>query len=361
VGDAVSEVNLLFITYKVDETDSLVGFVAGWLRAVAARVAQVEVICLAQGPATLPGNVHVHSLGKERGASKLRQALAFWRAARRARADAVFCQFSPIFVFAIAPFAKLRGWPILLWYTHRHVDLKLRVAMALVDRVLTASPESFRLASPKVRVIGHGLDTDRFSPGKTAGGTPARKMILAVGRIAPIKHYEMLIEAARILIQEQRRDDLEFLIVGDVEGQVPAGYAEGLRRQAAEAGLEGLLRFCGRVPHNEVVDYYRRAAVTVNLCPTGGLDKAVLEGMAAGRPTLVRNCSFAPLLGVEAERLLASDGEVGEVAERLARLLDTPEADRVALGLRLRNRVVAEHSQERLAGRLVAEVQACRR
>ena len=353
--------NLLFITYKVDETDSLVGFVAGWLRALAARVERLDVICLAQGPASLPDNVRVHSLGKERGAGKLRQAVEFWRAARRIQADVVFCQFSPIFVIAIAPFAKLRGWPILLWYTHRHVDLKLRLATALADRVLTASPESFRLASPKVRVVGHGMDTERFAPATEVATTNAGKIVLAVGRIAPIKHYEMLIEAARILVREQGRAEVEFLIVGDVEGPVPAGYAEGLRHQAAEAGLEGRLRFCGRVPHGEVVDYYRRAAVTVNLCPTGGLDKAVLEGMAAGRPALVRNSSFAALLGQDAELLLAPDGDVRAVAERLVRLLDMPEAERAALGLRLRQRVVAEHSLERLADRIAAEAQACRR
>ena len=155
--------------------DPLVGFVTGWLEALAARVAQVDVICLARGPASLPDNVRVHSLGKERGAGKLAQALAFYRAAWRLRPDVVFCQFSPIFVLAIAPVAMLRGWPILLWYTHRHVDLKLRLASALARRVLTASPESYRLGGPKMRVIGHGIDTRRFAPVETSEVLPTAR------------------------------------------------------------------------------------------------------------------------------------------------------------------------------------------
>jgi glycosyltransferase involved in cell wall biosynthesis len=200
-------VNLLVITPAVDAADPLVGFVAGWLGALAARLGRVDVICLAQGQAALPANVAVHSLGKERGAGKVAQAVEFYRAALRLKPDVVFCQFSPIFVIAIAPLAKLRGWPVVLWYTHRHVDFKLRLASALADRIVTASPESYRLGGPKVRVIGHGIDTDRFSPGETSEvfktsevSKAARNTVLAVGRIAPIKNYEMLIRAAAQIV-----------------------------------------------------------------------------------------------------------------------------------------------------------------
>ncbi|MBI3763491.1 MAG: glycosyltransferase family 4 protein [Chloroflexi bacterium] len=342
--------NLLVVTYKVDQADSLVGFAVGWLNALAARLDHLDVICLARGPAQLRENITVHSLGKERGARKLAQAIEFYRVALRARADVVFCQFSPIFVVAIAPIAKLRGWPTVLWYTHRHVDLKLRIATALADRVVTASPESFGLASSKVRVIGHGIDTERFAPDESGLADPTRlKTILAVGRIAPIKNYEMLIEAASRITRQ--RADAEFVVAGGVQAKGLEDYFDGLKAMAVERGLGDRFRFIGSVPHGEVPELYRRATVSVNLCPTGGMDKAVLEGLAAGVPVVVCNRSFAPLLGDE--RLLVPEGDAAALAERLNTMLDTPESQRKEWGNRLRERVQAEHGLERFAIRII--------
>src|SRR6185503_12126984 len=136
---------LLYVTYKVDAHDSLVGYVAGWINGLAAFMEQVEVICLAAGPASLADNVRIHSLGKERGAGRLARAVNFQRTlwGLRASVDVVFCQFSPEYVLAVAPLAKWKRWPIALWYTHRHVSWRLRLAANLADRIVTASPESF--------------------------------------------------------------------------------------------------------------------------------------------------------------------------------------------------------------------------
>lgn len=343
--------NLLVITYKVDESDSLVGFVAGWLNALAARLAQIDVICLAHGPAQLRDNLRVQALGPGGGASSVARAFEFYRLALGLRADVVFCQFSPIFVIAIAPIARARGWPIVLWYTHRHVDLKLRLAVALADRVVTASPESFRLASPKVLVIGHGIDTERFRPAPSPPGDAARKTVLAVGRIAPIKNYETLIEAAGQIVSQ--RADVDFLVAGGVQAAGLDAYFDGLRALAAKRELAERFRFLGPLPHGDMPDLYRRAAIAVNLCPTGGLDKAVLEGLAAGVPTVLCNRSFAPLLGDEAEQALIPEGDAAALAGRLNALLEAPDRDRMEIASKLRERVVAQHGLEGLADRLV--------
>ncbi|MCI0566487.1 hypothetical protein L0Y46_04825, partial [bacterium] len=42
---------------------------------------------------------------------------------------------------------------------------------------------------------------------------------------------------------------------------------------------------------------YWESDLNVNLCPTGGIDKAVLEGMAAGIPTVVANEAYRPIYG----------------------------------------------------------------
>ncbi len=235
---------ILFITYKVDESDSLVGFVVGWLNALAAHASRVEVICLASGPAQLQPNVRVHSLGTQPGAGKPAQALAFYRVALGLKVDVVFCQFSPEFVMAIAPLAKLRRWPVALWYTHRHAGLALRIATRLADRVLTASPESFRLRTPKLRVIGHGISTTRFAPSAAPALPGARRLVLAVGRIAPVKNYELLIAAAQRVTAVHA--DVDFVVAGGAHAPGMQAYLGQLQALAAEARWAAAFSLSGR-------------------------------------------------------------------------------------------------------------------
>jgi glycosyltransferase involved in cell wall biosynthesis len=333
--------HLLFITQKVDRADWLLGFTHGWLRSLAARVERLTVICLAQGETDLPSNVKVISLGKERGVSRIGRALRFVRilAATIGEADGVFAHMSPVFAIAAAPFAKRRRLPLVLWYTHRNVDFKLRLATALCDSVVTASPESFQLRTSKVRVLGHGIDPAQFAPMPAAGGVP---LILAVGRLSPIKRYELLIEAVKKI--QARGIEVRCVIAGG-DPFDSRTYGESLRALAGEA-----VEFVGAVPHERIAEWYRRSAVTVNLCPTGGLDKAVLEAMLCARPVVVTNHTFAPLLGAEGAAWLAVE-KAEAVATVLISVLSDPTSQQKAKAIRLR--AVAAHSLNGLTDRLV--------
>ena len=50
---------LIYITYKVDATDSLVGHSVGWINELAVSMESIEVICLATGQADLAKNVRL--------------------------------------------------------------------------------------------------------------------------------------------------------------------------------------------------------------------------------------------------------------------------------------------------------------
>lgn len=347
--------NLLYITYRVDPADTLVGYVVGWLRLLAAHADSLHVICLHAAPALdLPANVHVHSLEKGRGG---RWAVwgRFFRTvwSLRRAVNLVFAQFSPEYLLAAAPFALLFRWPLTLWYTHRHVDLKLRLATALAARVFTASPESFRLPTPKRVILGHGIDTARFTP---AHSLPTAPLLLAVGRRAPIKHYELLIDAIAALAP--RYPDLRLRIVGGDEGSAPPNYAASLQARIDAHGLGEIITLVGPRPYADLPADYRAASLHLNFCPTGGLDKAVLEAMSAGLPNLVRNTGFAPIFAADAALCLAPDADLATLTAALDRLLQLPPADRAALGQRARHTAVAQFSQTALVERLAAELTA---
>ena len=59
---------------------------------------------------------------------------------------------------------KLWRKKITLWYTHKSVNLKLRIATKLADKIFTASEKSFRLVSKKVNIMGHGINIEQFIP-----------------------------------------------------------------------------------------------------------------------------------------------------------------------------------------------------
>lgn len=347
--------NLLYITYRVDPADTLVGYVIGWLRLLAARADSIHVICLHAAPALdLPANVHVHSLEKGQG-NRLTVWLRFFHTiwSLRRAVNLVFAQFSPEYLLAAAPFALLFRWPLTLWYTHRHVDFKLRLATALAACVFTASPESFRLPTPKKVILGHGIDTARFTP---ADAPPTAPLLLAVGRRAPIKHYELMINAVAALAP--RYPDLRLRIVGGDEGSAPPNYAASLQAHIDALGLGDVITLVGPRPYADLPAEYRTAALHLNFCPTGGLDKAVLEAMSAGLPNLVRNTSFAPIFAADSTLCLAPDADLPTITAALDALLQLPPAERAALGQRARHVAVAQFSQTALIERLSAELTA---
>ena len=348
---------LLYITYKADSRDSLVGHVVGWVQTLASHVEHIELVCLAAGDAALPENVRVYSLGKERGQSRIKRFARFFQAVwhLRDRVDVVFCQFSPQYVLAIAPLAKLWGWPIVFWYTHRHVGWQLHLATSVADSVVTAAPESFRLSSSKLGVIGHGIDTDYFKPEPDVRVSPP--LVLAVGRRAPIKNYDLLIDAAARLSEDLGSGSFRVRIVGGDEGNAPPNYAAELQARILRAGLQGIVELVGPIPYPEVVLEYQRASVHVNLAPTGGMDKAVLEGMACGVPTLVRNRAFAELAGATSGLYLVRGEDAVSLSHQLRNAISISEEERGMFGNALRCAVERSHGLPQFALRLMEIMQ----
>ena len=347
---------VLMITQKVDLDDDVLGFTHTWVNKLAERVAHLHVLALSVGRHELRENVTLYSMGKERGAGRLRRSVNFTRVVApmvlRRQVDVVFVHMVPLYAILAAPWAKLADVPVVMWYTHKHVGLSLRVAHALVDKVVTASKESFRLPSDKVIVTGHGIDTELFKPAE--GPRPQRPFtVLSVGRISPVKDYETLIEAADILVNRRGRRDLRFVVVGDAGTPEQAAYRERLLAEVQRRGLADYFEFVGAVPHYRVVQYYQQADLFVNLSHTDSLDKAVLEAMVCGVVPLTSNVAFQAVLGMPSVRLTLAAGDAQELADRIERFAQLAAVEREALGGELRSVVARQHSVQGLMDRLV--------
>lgn len=347
---------LLILTQKVDLNDDLLGFTHDWIKEFAKKCEKITVIALGVGESDLPANVKVLSLGKETGRSKIKYLINFYKYIWRERRnyDTVFAHMNKEYVILGGWYWRLTGKKIALWYVHKQVDFKLRLAEKIAKVIFTASPESFKLPSSKLRIVGHGIDFDKFyyNPKLKFDGN---FKIIYVGRISRIKNQKLLIEAMDILVNKRGVKNVEVDLAGSPVYPDDNSYKNELIEQIKNNQIEGRMRFIGSVPNKDMAEIYRQADLSVNLCPTGGMDKAVLESMAVGLPVIVFNKTFAPLLN-EFNNLMLVDLSARELADKIYALLNMPKEELNLIGLNLRKKIIDKYNLTGLIGKIVSEL-----
>ncbi len=289
---------LLIITQKIDENDDVLGFFHRWVEEFTKQAEKVIVIAQFVGQYSLPQNVEVFSMGKEKRYSKIRQLFNFKLLLLKnlRKTDAVFVHMIPLWVVLGWPLFEIYRKKVYLWYVHKSVNLMLRLAEKFVTKIFTASLESFRLKSGKVIITGHGIDINKFTPrfhsGQEMGAEKFR--IVTAGRIAPVKNLELLVEAAEIMKNKGFNFTVE--IAGDAVLEKDKIYFEKLKNIVKEKKLENQIKFLGKIPYKNIADFYQGGDLFVNFSDTGSLDKAVLEAMASGILVLTSNEAFKNIL-----------------------------------------------------------------
>jgi glycosyltransferase involved in cell wall biosynthesis len=339
----------------VDDADPILGFCTDWIRALADRVPQVDVLTMRLGVCDLPSNVRVYSAGKERGWSEPRRLLEFYFQLGRLLAGpgyaGCFAHMQPLFALLGAPLLKLRRVPVTLWYTHSDTTMRLRAAVRVSDRVVSADRTSLGVHTNKLVVTGHGIDTERFTPALSPG-SPSR--LLVVGRIAPVKRLELLVEAVSLLEGSLRRD-LEVRLIGPTDTP-NTDYRAALQRLAEKLGVGSAFSFVAPLTGTELVTEYQAAGSLVSLTGRGTFDKSVLEAMSCGVLPVTMNPAFAPHLAAAGAPPPVADGEVSSLARALAAAAGVPAEVRTEMGRGLRDEVVRYHSLQRLIDLLVERV-----
>ena len=288
---------LLIVTQKIDINDDNLGFFHRWVLEFAEHAVSVVVIAQQVGEYNMPSNVRVLSLGKERGASKPRQLLNFYRYIWEevSAVDAVFVHMIPMWVVFGAPIFSFFSKPVYLWYTHKSVDWLLRLAEKNVRKIFTASKDSFRLASSKVEVVGHGIDTEYFIP------RPERRVagvyrIMTAGRISASKKIiEMIYGIAELIRTMPSEQRIEFVIIGSSRLPEDEKYLAELRQIVLEQSLDDIVSFMGGIPYSKIAAEYQKSDLFLNFSATGSIDKAVLEAAACGCQILTSNEAFFDL------------------------------------------------------------------
>ena len=141
----------------------------------------------------------------------------------------------------------------------------------------------------RIAVIHNGIDVDRFRPEpelrarlRAAWSLDDEKLVIGtVARFDPMKGYELLIEAASLLMRD--RSDIRFVCVGD---ETRPEYFAQLQALARRHGVADMIRWLQSYENIEEV-YNAFDVMTLTSIYGEGFSNAVGEAMACGVPCVV--------------------------------------------------------------------------
>lgn len=181
----------------------------------------------------------------------------------------------------------------------------------------------------KITVVPNGVDTERFKPVGRADALAAKLGIgdrTVIGYVGSVVFYEGLDLLAEAVSQiATRRRDFVVMVVGD------GAKLDEVKARVDELGVSDLFIFTGRVPHDEVEDYYS----IIDIAPFPRLPLPVceivsplkpFEAMAMGKAVVASDvAALAEIVEDGTTGLLHRKGDSESLASALERLIDSPE------------------------------------
>lgn len=154
---------------------------------------------------------------------------------------------------------------------------------------------AFRVPADKLDIIPNGIKTAKFDQHMSQDdqrqfrrhlATDEQKLVFFVGRMVHEKGAQILLEAVPKVLAGY--PDARFVIVGK------GGFLNDLKRRAHELGVSAYVNFTGFVSDEDLLKIYQVIDVDVvpSLYEPFGI--VALEGMAAGKPTIVADAGGLP-------------------------------------------------------------------
>jgi glycosyltransferase involved in cell wall biosynthesis len=254
--------------------------------------------------------------------------------------------------------AALIAWPAALFlpaakWIYMHRVTKARTNAAWVFRMLywpfnaiAGNSKSVTqslaplTASKKLTTLDNGIDLTRFDHRADAGvkkQLPSRtgKTVVSVGRLLPQKGQSMLIDAFYLVAAKYT--DVSLLIVGD-----------GITRDELEGKIANS-EFSDRIfllgYRDDVPAILAKASVFANASRWEGMSNAVLEGMAAGLPSVVVDAPGVSECHQPGITGFVVNASADELAGAILNLLDHPTLA-LTMGAAARKHVQARFSME---------------
>ncbi|OGM28292.1 hypothetical protein A2962_00175 [Candidatus Woesebacteria bacterium RIFCSPLOWO2_01_FULL_39_61] len=179
------------------------------------------------------------------------------------------------------------------------------------DRIIASSYKDktylkylYDASAEKISVVSPGFDVQLFSPIPKSkakmeiGSDSLKKLILSVGRIEPLKGFDVLLYAIKILLVKnpklQKHISL-WIVGGDTSEPVSlwSGELKHLEKLRRDLGIKASVKFVGHKAQEMLPYYYSAAELVVMPSHYESFGIVALEAMACGTPVIISNVAGA--------------------------------------------------------------------
>jgi mannosylfructose-phosphate synthase len=179
-------------------------------------------------------------------------------------------------------------------YYERQIYERADVVVPTTTSQMELLLQDYGVPPEKCRTLPPGYDEERFFPVSESRRQAIRQrlgfsgpVVMAIGRLAQNKGYDLLIQAFQGVARRHPRATLFLAVGGTSATPIESELLNDLKEQVSQLGLVDRVRFGSFIPDEELADYYRAAdvfAVSSRYEPFG---MTAIEAMACGTPTVL--------------------------------------------------------------------------
>jgi glycosyltransferase involved in cell wall biosynthesis len=218
-------------------------------------------------------------------------------------------------------------------------DRQLFIVGGLVDNLVTD------------RLPGSGVDLQKFIPMPLPGGSRIRFLLIA--RMLWDKGVGEYVEAARLI--KQRGLDADFCLLGFLDVQNPSAISKLKMNEWVD---EGTVRYLGE-SDNVCEEIAQADCIVLPSYYREGTPRTLLESAAMARPIITTDsvgCRDVVDDGVNG--FLCCPKDPSDLADKMARMMTMPAAERHAMGMRGREKVEREFDEKIVIKKYLSAIKA---
>lgn len=173
---------------------------------------------------------------------------------------------------------------------YRSCDMVIATTPVQLDVLI----EDYGQKRKHIHMIPPGYDDNRFFPVSDATRQMIRqrfgfegKVVLALGRLATNKGYDLLIDGFSVLAEREPEARLHLAVGGEDMDEQETTILNQLKERVKSLGLEEKVVFSGYVADEDLPDIYRAADLFVLSSRYEPFGMTAIEAMASGTPTVV--------------------------------------------------------------------------
>ena len=231
------------------------------------------------------------------------------------------------------------------YYTKKYFDRILPVSYD-IERELAS-----RYGREQLVTIHNAVDMDKITPNRTAEevrnefGLGSNNLAIGTaGRMVPVKGYDLLLDAAGIIVEQ--KPSVRFLVAGDGPERA------ALEKKCQDMHLEDKVQFIGF--RDDITDIINCLDLFVMSSHHEGIPMILLEAMALQKPVVCTSVGgIKEVVQDGISGLLVEPGDAHQLAKACLNVLNNPELN-IKFGTAARKRISDEFSTDTQKERLMS-------